>query len=74
MVVAQLLHAFAGRQCAAGDTVFLERLDRSPRLSLPLVAYKTLVSIAFYELPGELEIIGYGSERRRWRARIEAGP
>lgn len=50
---------------------FLDRLDRSPRLSLPLVAYKTLVTIAFYELPGELEIIGYGSERRRWR--IEAG-
>lgn len=52
---------------------FLERLDRSPRLSLPLVAYKTLVTIAFYELPGELENIGYGSERRRWTARIEAG-
>lgn len=47
---------------------FLERLDRSPRIGLPLVAMKTLVSIAFYELPGELARVGYATARRRYLA------
>lgn len=47
---------------------FLERLDRSPRLGLPLVAMKTLACIAFYELPGELARVGYVTARRRYLA------
>lgn len=47
----------------------LERMDRhrfSP-LTLVLVAYKTLMTIAFYEHPDELRGLGYpGEERRRY--------
>lgn len=45
---------------------FLEAVERSPRLGLPLLPYKTLLTIAFYELPGELESVGYGKLRRRY--------
>lgn len=45
---------------------FLARVDASPRLSLPLVAYKTIITISFYELPDELTRVGYVETRRRW--------
>ncbi|MBK6693986.1 MAG: hypothetical protein IPG50_17520 [Myxococcales bacterium] len=47
---------------------FLEKTERSPRWSLLIVAIKTLVIITFYELPGELERIGYRSSRLRYLA------
>lgn len=48
---------------------FLDRLDRSrlPPLTLILVAYKTVMSMLFYEDEGELSKAGYpGPERRRY--------
>lgn len=48
----------------------LERLDRSKIKQLPLlvVAYKTVMSMLFYEDEAELTGIGYpGAERKRWR-------
>lgn len=46
----------------------LERLDRSRIVQLPLlvVAYKTLMTMLFYEDPDELAAIGYRPGRRRW--------
>jgi hypothetical protein len=47
----------------------LERMDRS-RLTImlmPLVAFKTLFSMIFFEQPSELRAMGYpGDERKRW--------
>jgi len=48
----------------------LERLEASRIVQLPLlvVAYKTLMTILFYEDEGELLALGYpGAERKRWR-------
>lgn len=48
---------------------FLDRLDRSrlPPLTLILVAYKTVMSMLFYEDEDELSRAGYpGPERRRY--------
>ena len=47
----------------------LERLESSKLVQLPLVvvAYKTLMTMLFYEDEGELRAIGYpGAERKRW--------
>jgi hypothetical protein len=47
----------------------LERMDRSnvSLLLIPLVAFKSLLSMYFYEEPSELRAMGYaGNERRRW--------
>ncbi len=47
----------------------LERMDRSRfvLLVMPLVAFKTILSMHFFEDPGELRAMGYpGDERRRW--------
>jgi hypothetical protein len=47
----------------------LERMDRSRVLPLlmPLVAYKTLLSLLFFEQAEELRAMGYpGDERKRW--------
>jgi hypothetical protein len=58
----------------------LERLDRSKIKQLPLivVAYKTVMTMLFYEDPGELTALGYpGPVRRRYLAaaqRPEATP
>jgi hypothetical protein len=51
-------------------TKLLERMDRSssPLLFLPLVAYKTLLSMIHFESPRELLALGYpGDERTRWK-------
>lgn len=48
----------------------LERIDRSrsPLLFLPLVAYKTLLSMMHFEGARELRALGYSvSERTRWK-------
>ena len=47
----------------------LERMDRSRAVPLlmPLVAYKTLLSLLFFEQEAELRAMGYpGDERKRW--------
>jgi hypothetical protein len=47
----------------------LERLESSRLVQLPLlvVAYKTLMTMLFYEDEGELRALGYpGAERKRW--------
>lgn len=47
----------------------LERMERSRFLPLVLqfVAYKTLLTMIFFELPEELRAMGYpGLERKRW--------
>jgi hypothetical protein len=58
----QMLDSLGPEDCSE----VLASIDRSPRLGMPLVAYKTLFTIAFYELPGELESVGYRAERRRY--------
>jgi hypothetical protein len=48
----------------------LERMDRSKALILlmPLVAFKTLFAMLFFEQPAELRAMGYpGDDRKRWR-------
>lgn len=52
-----------------GRVRLLERMERSRLLPLVLafVAYKTLLTMMFYELPEELRAMGYpGPERKRW--------
>jgi hypothetical protein len=47
----------------------LERMDRSrfTVLLMPLIAFKTLLSMYFFEDPSELRAMGYpGDERKRW--------
>ncbi len=47
----------------------LERMERSRLmpLVLPFIAYKTLLTMIFFELPEELRAMGYpGLERKRW--------
>jgi len=47
----------------------LERMDRSKALVLlmPLVAFKTLFAMLFFEQPAELRAMGYpGDDRKRW--------
>lgn len=47
----------------------LERMDRSHAtlLMMPLVAFKTLLAMIFFEDPGELRAMGYpGDARKRW--------
>lgn len=47
----------------------LERMERSRLLPLVLafIAYKTLLTMIFFELPEELRAMGYpGLERKRW--------
>jgi hypothetical protein len=47
----------------------LERMDRSRfvLLVMPLVAFKTILSMHFFEDEGELRAMGYpGDERKRW--------
>ncbi len=47
----------------------LERMDRSRALILlmPLVAFKTLFAMLFFEQPAELRAMGYpGDDRKRW--------
>lgn len=49
----------------------LERLERSKVKQLPLlvVAYKTVLTMIFYEDEGEQRALGYpGSDRKRWLA------
>jgi hypothetical protein len=49
--------------------LLLERMDRSHAtlLLMPLVAYKTLLCMHFFEDEGELRAMGYpGDERKRW--------
>ncbi|HEX8792194.1 MAG TPA: hypothetical protein VF765_14670 [Polyangiaceae bacterium] len=52
-----------------GRVRMLERMERSRLLPLVLsfVAYKTLLTMIFFELPEELRAMGYpGLERKRW--------
>ncbi len=62
----------------ADKTRMLEAMDRSKvaELTLIVVAYKTIMSILFFETPSELRELGYpGHERHRWaRALTVAGP
>lgn len=47
----------------------LERMERSrfTPLVLAFVAYKTLLTMMFFEMPEELRAMGYpGLERKRW--------
>jgi len=47
----------------------LERMDRSKVVALlmPLVAFKTLFAMLFFEQPAELRAMGYpGDDRKRW--------
>lgn len=49
----------------------LERLERSPVKQLPLivVAYRTVLTLLFYEDEGEQRGVGYpGPQRKRWLA------
>jgi hypothetical protein len=51
-------------------TKLLERMEssRSPLLFLPLVAFKTLLSMMHFEQPHELYALGYaGDQRTRWK-------
>jgi hypothetical protein len=51
-------------------THLLERMERSrsPLLFLPLVAYKTLLSMMHFEQTAELRELGYpGEDRLRWK-------
>ena len=51
----------------------LERLERSRVAQLPLlvVAYKTVMTMLFYEDEAELRALGYpGLERQRWRRKL----
>lgn len=53
----------------------LERLERSKLVQLPLVviAYKTLMTMLFYEDERELAALGYpGPERKRWLAVVKS--
>jgi hypothetical protein len=53
----------------AGRVRLLERMDRSRAVALlmPLIAFKTLLSLLFFEQPAELAAMGYpGDERKRW--------
>lgn len=55
----------------------LERLERSKVAQLPLlvVAFKTILTLLFYEDEGEQRAIGYpGPERRRWRRALPTAP
>lgn len=65
-----LFRASTFAQMSRADRVrFLDRLDRSrlPPLTLTLVAYKTLMSMLFYEDDEELATAGYpGPERHRY--------
>ena len=47
----------------------LERMERSrlPLVVLPLVAFKTMVSLAFFEDPAELRAMGYPGDHERRR-------
>jgi hypothetical protein len=50
----------------------LERMERSRTVMLlmPLVAFKTLFAMLFFEQPAELRAMGYpGDERKRWLRR-----
>lgn len=52
----------------------LERLEASrvPQLPLLVIAYKTLLTMLFYEDPRELAALGYpGAERKRWLRVVE---
>jgi hypothetical protein len=54
----------------------LERMDRSRVLLLlmPLVAFKTLFAMLFFEQPAELRAMGYpGDERKRWLRLVKPG-
>jgi hypothetical protein len=47
----------------------VERMDRSHAvwLLMPLVGFKTLFALLFFELPAELRAMGYpGDQRKRW--------
>ncbi len=53
----------------AKRVALLERMDRSrsPLLLLPLIAFKTLLAMHFFEDERELRAMGYpGDERKRW--------
>lgn len=55
----------------------LERLERSGITQLPLlvVAYKTVMSMLFYEDPRELRTLGYpGPARKRWLRTVAPPP
>jgi hypothetical protein len=52
-----------------GRLRLLERMDRSRLtvLLMPLIAFKSLLSMHFFEDPSELRAMGYpGDERKRW--------
>ena len=54
----------------ADRTRMVEAMERSrsARLALVVVAYKTVMTILFFESPEELKLIGYpGAERHRYR-------
>ena len=52
----------------------LERAKLAP-LSLAFVGWRTVMTLVFYEDPGELRKIGYaGEERRRYKRRLPALP
>jgi hypothetical protein len=55
----------------------LDKMDRHrfAPFTLIFVAYKTLMTIVFYEHPDELKRLGYrGEERRRWKSLPQAEP
>ncbi len=55
----------------------LQRLERSKVRQLPLlvVAYKTVLTMLFYEDEAEQRALGYpGAERKRWLLRAPAAP
>jgi hypothetical protein len=61
--------AFVESLSSADRARFLERVEQSTRLGIVLVPFKTLLTISFYEQPGELERIGYIPQRRRYLMR-----
>lgn len=55
----------------------LERLERSKVAQLPLlvVAYKTVMTMLYYEDEDELRAVGYpGTERQRWKRGLPLAP
>jgi hypothetical protein len=52
----------------------LDRMDRSSigLIALMLVAYRTLLTMAFYEDPEELKLLGYPGDERKTYLRLEA--
>jgi len=66
---------FENLPCEA-RVAMLERMERSKLapLTLMLVAYKTLMTVLFFEEPSELAATGYTAERARYKRVLAGAP